>query len=285
MRARSRVARSSSSSSRTRPTSGARRLGLYEGDLDAFQREPGDLRIRALRRARDIALRRVDHLVCPSAYLAGLALSWGVSPDHVTTLPNPAPALPPLASREELRARLRFVGPTLAFAGRITRQKALGVALAAVKTVEGVELVIAGDGPDLPAVRARAAELGLDGRVRFLGPLTRQGVLEVFRAADASVISSAWENFPHTVVEALAAGTPVIATAVGGVAEVVRDGVNGLLVPPGDATALAEAIGRFFADDELAARLRAAAAPSVEELRPEVVYGKLEQILVAAGRR
>jgi glycosyltransferase involved in cell wall biosynthesis len=203
----------------------------------------------------------------------------------VTTLPNPAPVLPSLASREELREQLGFVGPTLAFAGRITRQKALGVALAAVKTLDGVNLVIAGDGPDLPAVRNRALELGLGERVRFVGALSRQGVLELFRASDASVISSEWENFPHTVVEALAAGTPVIATAVGGVAEIVSDGENGLLVPPGDATALAEAIGRFLADDELSARLRAAAAPSVEQLRPEIVYRKLELILISASHR
>ena len=86
----------------------------------------------------------------------------------------------------------------------------------------------------------------------------REQVLRLFHAADASVLPSAWENFPHTVVEALAVGCPVIATAVGGVPEVVRDGENGLLVPPGDSGALAAAIARFFADDALRARLREA---------------------------
>ena len=104
----------------------ARRRGLFDGDLDAFQHEEGDLRIRGLRALRDVALRRVDHLVCPSAYLASLAVSWGVPEEHVTMLPNPAPNLPELASREELRERLGFVRPTLAFAGRITKQKAAG---------------------------------------------------------------------------------------------------------------------------------------------------------------
>jgi glycosyltransferase involved in cell wall biosynthesis len=94
------------------------------------------------------------------------------------------------------------------------------------------------------------------------------------------VLSSSWENFPHTVVEALAVGTPVIATATGGVAEVVRDGENGLLVPLGDATALGEAIRRFMGDDELRTRLRAAAAPSVAEYAPERVFAQLEQALL-----
>ena len=60
------------------------------------------------------------------------------------------------------------------------------------------------------------------------------------------MLSSDWENFPHAAVEALALGTPLIATAVGGVPEIVVDGVNGLLVPPGAPAALAEAIGRFL---------------------------------------
>ena len=93
---------------------------------------------------------------------------------------------------------------------------------------------IAGDGPDLPDVRRRRRALGLDGRVRFLGPLTAT-TCSRSSAPRTPRSSSSWENFPHTVVEALAVGTPVIATAVGGVPELVRDGENGLLVPAGDA--------------------------------------------------
>jgi glycosyltransferase involved in cell wall biosynthesis len=109
-------------------------------------------------------------------------------------------------------------------------------------------------------------------------------VLELFRAADASLLSSSWENFPHTVVETLAVGTPVIATRTGGVAEVVRDGENGLVVEPGDLDALTRAIERFFADDALAERLRANAAASVAGYAPESVYGRLEEILAGAAR-
>jgi glycosyltransferase involved in cell wall biosynthesis len=263
----------------------ARRWGLFEGDLDAFQRFPGGARIRLLRQARDRALRRVRRLVCPSGYLASLAVDWGVPEERVTVLPNAAPPLPALPDREAARARLGVAGPTLAFAGRITRQKALPVAFDALARVEGVSLLVAGDGPDLPDARREAAELGLDGRVRFLGALDRDGVLALFRAADASLLSSTWENFPHTIVEALAVGTPVIATEVGGVPELVREAENGLLVPPGDREALAHAIRRLVAEDGLRERLAAAAAPSVEHLRPERVYARLEEILREAARR
>ena len=109
------------------------------------------------------------------------------------------------------------------------------------------------------------------------------GVLELFRAADASILSSSWENFPHTVVEALAVGTPVLATAAGGVAEVVKDELNGLVVEVGDTQGLTEAVRRYFADATLRERLRAAAVASVVDYGPEQVFGKLEQILVAAA--
>jgi glycosyltransferase involved in cell wall biosynthesis len=262
----------------------AQRLGLFDGDLDAFQRFAGGARVRVLRRARDRALRRVDALVCPSSYLASLALSWGIPEERVTVLPNPAPDVPALPDRDGARAALELVGPALAFAGRITRQKSLDIALAALARVEGVTLLVAGDGPDLPDIRRQASARGLDGRVRFLGPLERDGVLTLFRAADAALLPSSWENFPHTAVEALAVGTPVVATAVGGVPEIVRDGENGLLVAPGDDAALAAAIERIVGEGGLRERLATEAASSVDHLRAGHVYGRLEAILKAYAR-
>ena len=262
----------------------ARRRGMVGGDVDEFQRSGGDAAIRALRVARDAELRHAAHVFTPSAYLRELAVSWGVPAERVSVLPNPAPRLPELRPRDELRAELGLSGPTLAFAGRLTTQKSLGVALEAVAANDGVVLLIAGEGDERAPLERRVEELGLGDRVRFLGAQPRDRVLELFRAADASILSSSWENFPHTVVEALAVGTPVLATATGGVAEVVRDGENGLLVPSGDAAALADAVRRFFGDEALRERLRAAAASSVAEYAPEVVFARLEETLARAAR-
>ena len=262
----------------------ARRRGMVGGDVDEFQRSGSDVAVRLLRFARDAELRHAAHVVTPSAYLRGLALAWGVPPERVSVLPNPTPPLPELRSRDRLRDELGLRGPTLVFAGRLTAQKSLGVALEAVAANEGVELVIAGEGDERGPLERRAAELGLGARVRFLGAQPRTRVLELFRAADASILSSSWENFPHTVVETLGVGTPVLATATGGVAEVVRDGENGLLVPSGDAAALADAVRRFFGDEALRDRLRAAAAPSVAEYAPEIVFARLEETLARAAR-
>ena len=193
-------------------------------------------------------------------------------------VPNAVPVVAGLDPRERLRARFGMDGPTLAFAGRLAPQKALDVAFAAVEQVEGVALLVAGEGEERERLEALAGP-----SVRFLGPLRRRDVVELFAAADASLLSSSWENFPHAVVEALAVGTPVIATRVGGVAEVVEDGRNGLLVEPGDAAALAGAIRRYLGDAALRERLRGNARESVARYEPDRVYSRLEQILLGCG--
>jgi glycosyltransferase involved in cell wall biosynthesis len=261
----------------------AQRRGFYDGDLDAFQHAGGNLHIRALRRSRDAALRQATRVVCPSSYLREIAVAWGVPADRVLVIPNPAPDLPRLPTRDEARKAVGVSGPTLAFAGRIGRQKALEVGLEAVARVAGVSLLVAGDGPEREEMERRAGELRLGGRVRFLGSLPREDVLRLFRAADASLLSSTWENFPHTVVESLAVGTPVIATSVGGVPEVVKDGENGLLVPSGDAGVLAAAIHRFYGERGLREQLAAAAAPSVAGYRREETLARIEAALAEAA--
>lgn len=264
----------------------AQRRGLFAGDMDDFQRWGGGVRVTALRRTRDAALSRAARVICPSAYLCDMAVAWGVPPGRTVVIPNPAPALPPvLPSRNDARAAFGMDGPALAFAGRIGGQKALEVGLQAVAEADAVSLYVAGDGPERPAIEARAAELGLASRVRFLGPRPREDVLALFSAADATLLSSRWENFPHTIVESLAVGTPVIATSVGGVPEIVRDGENGLLVPAGDVGGLAAAVTRFFSEPGLCERLAAAAAPSVAGYAREEILSRIEGVLVEAARR
>jgi glycosyltransferase involved in cell wall biosynthesis len=257
----------------------ARRRGMVEGDVEAFQHAHVGPAIRALRLARDAELRGAAHVFTPSAWLRDLAVQWGVERGRVSVLPNPSPPLPELPPRDELRASFGMNGPTLAFAGRLTVQKSLEVALAAVDAVDGVSLLIAGDGDQRERLERLAGP-----RVRFLGPQPRERVVELFAAADASILSSSWENFPHTVVEALAVGTPVLATTTGGVAEVVRDGENGLLVASGDVDGLAGAIRRYLEDEPLRTRLRANAAASVEQYAPARIFARLEQTLAAVAR-
>jgi len=257
-----------------------RRAGRFAGTLEQFQAERGGLRVRLLRATRTAALRRASRVLVPSAYLRAIALGWGLDPARTTVVANPAPEVPVHPTRDEARAALGIEGFALGVAGRLTEQKALEDTLAALARVPRVALLVLGDGPERAALERRAAQLDVSDRVRFLGAGTRDDVIVLFRAVDAALLTSAWENLPHTLLEALAAGTPVIATAVGGIPEVVRDEENGLLVPPRDVAAAASAIDRLVRDEVLRASLAAAAAPSVEELAEPRILRRIVQAIV-----
>lgn len=249
----------------------ARRYGLFAGDSVAFQ-AVRSRPVRLLKALRNAALRRARTIVVPSAFLAGIAASWGLDAKRITVLTNPAP--PPRDVEPEALPPGTFV-----FVGRLTEAKDLPTALRAVELVEGARLVVVGDGPD----RAELERLAGD-RVELRGALPRDDALRVVAGATAALLSSAWENLPHSAVEALSVGVPVVATAVGGVPEVVHDGENGLLVPPGDPEALAAAMRRMLEEPDLRDRLAAGAKPSVEAISSDAVYTRLEGLLLEASR-
>ncbi len=107
------------------------------------------------------------------------------------------------------------------------------------------EVAIAGEGPMRDELARQIRDLGLSDRVRLLG--LRDDMPDLYRASDALVLSSAWEGMPNVVLEAMACQRPVVATAVGAVSELVTDGESGFVVPPGDHTALADAMERMMA--------------------------------------
>jgi len=119
-------------------------------------------------------------------------------------------------------------------------------AFARVRADTPLYLLLVGGGELENAVRAQVARLGLETRVRFLG--IRADVADILNASDVFVLSSEVEGNPLSVMEAMAAGLPVVSTAVGGVPELVRDGVTGRLVPSRDAEALAQAIQALVSD-------------------------------------
>jgi glycosyltransferase involved in cell wall biosynthesis len=265
----------------------ARRLGLFNDTLESFQEPQRNRAIGVLKRMRSATLARASRIVIPSRYLAEIARTWGLPDQVISVVPNPAPPIDRLSSREELRGRLGLADTTFVFVGRLVPAKQLGLALAALGQVPEASLVIVGDGPDRQKLADAISSAGLGDRVTLKGALPRGEAIAWLRAADAAVLSSAWENFPHAAVEALAAGTPLVATAVGGVPEVIESGMNGILVPPGDAHELAAAMRSVATDPELLSRLRRGAAASAGRYSVDEAYGAIEKTLcdaVISGR-
>jgi len=145
------------------------------------------------------------------------------------------------------------VPQTVLTVARLDPQKGLHDLVAAAALVPEARVMVVGEGPERRALETRIAHLGLGDRVHLLG--FRSDVPDLLAGSDLFVLPSLFEGLPLSILEAMAAGKPVVATAIGGNDEAVVDGATGLLVPPGDPRALADAIRALLRDPERRRRL------------------------------
>lgn len=242
------------------------------------------VRALAWRQAARLAARRADLTLGASADLVADAARAGAPRARLG--PVAAPALPaPTRPPVEVRAELGCAGrPLVVAVARLHPQKGLEALVQAVAALPEPRplVVVAGEGPSRRALEAQIAEL--DAPVRLLG--RRPDVADLLRAADLCVISSRWEARSLAAQEALLAGVPLVATAVGGIPELVGDAA--VLVPAGDVAALAGAMRAVLIDETLADRLRVAGAARAATWPDEAqVVSALEDVyasLVAGAR-
>lgn len=190
-------------------------------------------------------------------------------------------------SQAALRKKLDLpAGSIIGIFGRLTRWKGQHVALEALRSLPGVHLAVVGEAlftEDDHAYRDElhrtAEEPGLQGRVHFLGFQT--DVISLLQAMDVVVhCSVAAEPFGRVIVEAMLAGTPVVATHGGGVDEIITDGQDGFLIPPADPVALALAVGKILQEPALASKVSTAALESASQrFSMEKTVGRIRQLL------
>ncbi len=225
-------------------------LHLHGGDYPNFWKDDGSA-----------LSRRIHRLFAGAARIVVLGETWrkfviSRAPDvadRVVIVPNAAarPTLPHRGGDE--RAHILFLG-------RINDMKGapqLGEALNRMRDLPNWRATLAGDG-HVEAARARTAEFGLANRVDLPGWVGPDRVAELIASADILVLPSFIENLPLSIIEAMASGVAVVATPVGAVPDIVRDGETGLLVPAGDVDALEAALTRLVRDGALRRRLGAA---------------------------
>jgi colanic acid/amylovoran biosynthesis glycosyltransferase len=171
----------------------------------------------------------------------------------------------------------------LLFVGRLVPAKGVQFLLETITEIDGAILDIAGDGPQRKFLETKAASLGIANRVRFLGYQSQGQVRELLRHADVFVMASFAEGLPVVLMEAMAAGLPVVATRIAGIPELVDDGQNGFLVPPGDPAVAAAAVRKLLEDAELRNRFAIAGRAKVErEFNLDMEAGWLARILTSA---
>ncbi|MCD4526284.1 glycosyltransferase family 4 protein [Nocardioides sp. cx-173] len=199
-------------------------------------------------------------VVVPSAAVAGFAVDQvRLDPTRVDVVANGVDPLrfAPPATTTTTRPR----PPTVLWLGVLAEVKRVDVLLDAAQRVPDLRVLVAGDGPLLPQVRRRVADAGLVDRVSLLGRVADPA--PVLARADLFALTSAAENCPLALLQAMACGLPAVATAVGGVPEVLRDGVDGLLCEVGDVAGLAAGLSALAGDPGARARMGAAARSRV----------------------
>jgi glycosyltransferase involved in cell wall biosynthesis len=222
---------------------------------------------------------RIDRFITPSDFLKSKLLEGGFDPARIDCVPNFAD----LEGFAGLPERDYFC-----YVGRLSHEKGLDVLIRATASLDAGRLLVVGDGPEADSLRALARELGTS-RVEFAGYRSGDELKRIIAESQFVVLPSRWyENLPYTVMEAFASSKAVVASRIGGIPEMVDDGVNGLLSPAGDSGALAVSLRRMLGDrrarEEMGRRGREKAE---RHYGREKHYGEIERIYreVTAGKR
>ena len=194
------------------------------------------------------AARQADGLITVCEALKNELVGLGVKPHRVEVMRNGVDlAQFHPAGRELARSKYGLNGPVLLSVGLLIERKGHHHVIRALPQLPGTTLLIAGNGPMLASLQKLAADCGVGDRVKFLGSLDSATLREVYAAADVLVLASSREGWANVLLEAMACGTPVAASAVWGTPEVVRAPEAGLLLPSLDADGVADAVRRILA--------------------------------------
>ena len=229
-------------------------------------------------------LARADAVVALARRTAQLLRRDGVPADAVHVIPS---GFEPgtFGDRDREDAFAGFGRPRVGFVGRLAPSKRPDLLVRAFAAMSReASLVVVGDGPLRERVEEMAASSVPRGRVHLQGFVEHTQVPRVLASLDVLVLPSEYEELGSVLVEAMAAGVPVVATDVGGIPEVVRDGETGLLVPPGDVAALTAALDRLTADRELRRRLGEAARDRAQQYAWPVLARRVLAVYAERGR-
>jgi glycosyltransferase involved in cell wall biosynthesis len=211
-----------------------------------------------------------EKVICVSDDLHKRCLASGVSPHRCVLIENAIDAeeYQRTLAISQAKGRLKLPSGRLVIGavGRLSPEKGYDHLIRAVDVLlragKDIELVIVGDGDDRPRLRELISDLGQNERIHLLG--YRSDTMEIYQAMDVLALSSLREGLPNVVLEAMALEVPVVATRVGGIPRLIRNGENGLIVEPGSSEALVPALDRLLGDESLRLRLGRAGRETIE---------------------
>ncbi|MEW6171993.1 MAG: glycosyltransferase family 4 protein [Bacillota bacterium] len=250
----------------------ATRKGWTTDGFEDFQNKRQNWPAELNKRLRSWVTRRADRVIVPSEYLKRHVIEWGVPEGNCVVVYNAveppkavAPVVIPLATPVKLVT-----------VGRLVPWKHVDGIIESLRSLTEAGLVVVGDGPERRRLETTAQSLGVINRVYFAEQRSKSETQSLIAACDIFVLNSSYEGLPHVVVEAMQLGLPVVATAVGGTPEVIKDGETGLLIPPGDNDALSKALRLLIKDTNLRKRLAENAQTALNKFSYPVMVAETE---------
>jgi glycosyltransferase involved in cell wall biosynthesis len=270
--------------------------GWVEDSFEEFQKRRYRLKVELLKVLRRFCACRADAVIVPSRFLARAVVNWGVSEKKIAVIYNSVdPTSPsPFEGEGKGEGRSSFAGPRpvsipmstrikVVTVGRLVPWKHVDRLIEALSDCGETGLVIVGDGPERGRLEAIVRENQLTDRVYFAGQRSKEEAFALMAACDLCVLNSSYEGFPHVVLEAMCAGLPVVATAVGGTPELVRDGENGLLIEPNANGALSKTLRKLATSSEERQRLAAGVQETTQRFQRSAMIEATEAALRACA--
>lgn len=239
--------------------------------------------INILAKLQKRTCQKADGIIVPSEYLAGIVKKWGISPEKIHLIYNGVDFEDSGLSKEDARRKIGIPGNLIVTSGRLVSWKGFKMLVKIMPKVleinQFLRLIIIGDGPERKNLGSMVKNMGLDKKVYLVGQKTKQEMSVYFAAADMFVLNSGYEGFSHQILEAMAAGVPVIASAVGGNKEVIDQGKNGFLVKYNDEFNLIEAIKGMHKSPEFREEFSVEGRKTVEKYSLSKMINKTFELL------
>jgi len=239
--------------------------GWMEDYIVDFQHKKYDSKIEKLKQRRTVILKNADCVIAVSHFMSDLAQKIGVAKDKISVIYNSVNFF------SEQNQKIKPTAPTLVFAGRLMPWKGVTALLSVVAELKNnfpdIIFEVLGDGPQELYLKEVAKNLSLGKNVNFHGRVSEPESHKIFSRSTIFVLNTNYEGLPHSVLNAMACGLPVITTPVGGNPEVVQDGENGLLAPYNDKKAWANAITRLLNDESLQTKFIANGQKTLESFK------------------
>lgn len=264
---------------------GVQRFGVTDA-LDDFslQYKKYSFFVRTLKNIQTYVAGRAHRIIVPSLYLQKIVSNWGLPKDAISVIHNSFDAPKFFETKEEARNILNISGKVIVSAGRLVPWKGFEILIRKVmpKVVEifsDAKLYILGDGPDKHTLEKAISDSGAKEHVILLGKKDQVELFRFVRASDVFVLNTSYEGMSHQLLEVMALGTPIVASDIAPNAEVIDNGVSGVLSPLNDEQAFAEGVIHILSDQKRGGELAEAGKQKILDFSEDKMLGEFVSLV------